>query len=105
MLYVVNAAVVGEILSLGIIAGSAAPVQARESVRFGGRAEPGTIVIKTNERRLYFVLGDGKALRKKVAVGKPSKQWAGATRVSGKHVNPAWTPPAEVARIIRNCPT
>jgi lipoprotein-anchoring transpeptidase ErfK/SrfK len=96
MLYVVNAAVVGAILSLGIIAGSAAPVQARESVSFDGRAEPGTIVIKTNERRLYFVLGDGKALRYKVAVGKPSKQWAGATRVSGKHVNPAWTPPAEV---------
>jgi hypothetical protein len=36
MLYVVNAAVVGAILSLGIIAGSAAPVQARESVSFNG---------------------------------------------------------------------
>jgi lipoprotein-anchoring transpeptidase ErfK/SrfK len=96
MLYVVNAAVAGAIFSFGIIAGSAAPVQARESVSFDGRADPGTIVIKTNERRLYFVLGDGKALRYKVAVGKPSKQWAGATRVSGKYVNPAWTPPAEV---------
>jgi lipoprotein-anchoring transpeptidase ErfK/SrfK len=81
--------------------------RARESVSFDGRAERGTIIIKTNERRLYFVLGDGKALRYKVsvgkpskqwAVGKPSKQWAGATRVS----DPAWTPPAEV-RADRTC--
>ena len=96
MLQFVNAAVVGAVLSVGIVAGSAAPVQARESVTFSGRAEPGTIVIKTSERRLYLVLGEGKALRYKVAVGKPGKQWAGAAFVNGKHVNPAWTPPEEV---------
>ena len=93
MLHFVNAGVAGAVLSFALVAGSAASVQARESVSFNGRAEPGTIVIKTSERRLYFVLGDGKALRYKVAVGKPGKQWAGASVVNGKFVNPAWTPP------------
>jgi lipoprotein-anchoring transpeptidase ErfK/SrfK len=104
MLQFVNAAVVGAVLSVGIVAGSAAPVQARESVTFNGRAEPGTIVIKTSERRLYLVLGEGKALRYKVAVGKPGKQWAGAAFVNGKHVNPAWTPPEEVRADNPNLP-
>src|SRR3954471_22939812 len=52
--------------------------------------------VKTAERRLYLVLGDGTALRYAVAVGRPGKQWQGSARVNGKHVLPAWTPPAEV---------
>src|SRR3954467_15274309 len=47
------------------------------------------------ERRLYLVLGDGTALRYTVAVGRPGKQWQGWAQVNGKHVQPAWTPPAE----------
>ena len=104
MLHFVNAGVAGAVLSFALVAGSAASVQARESVSFNGRAEPGTIVIKTSERRLYFVLGDGKALRYKVAVGKPGKQWAGASVVNGKFVNPAWTPPEEVRADNPNLP-
>ncbi len=58
----------------------------------------GSIVVKTNERRLYLVLGDGYAVRYPVGVGKPGKQWAGSTRIDGKYRNPAWSPPAEVKR-------
>jgi lipoprotein-anchoring transpeptidase ErfK/SrfK len=59
---------------------------------------PGTIVIRTGERRLYFILDSGHAMRYPVGVGKSGKQWAGATRIDGKYRNPAWSPPREVKR-------
>ncbi|MBF9232941.1 L,D-transpeptidase [Microvirga alba] len=71
---------------------------AREVVPFSMGAMPGTIVIKTAERSLYFVRGDGTALRYKVAVGRLGKQWFGEARVDGKYVRPAWSPPDEVRR-------
>ena len=58
----------------------------------------GSIVVKTSERRLYYILGNGQALRYPVGVGRPGKQWAGSTRIDGKYRNPAWSPPAEVRR-------
>jgi lipoprotein-anchoring transpeptidase ErfK/SrfK len=61
-----------------------------------GDYSPGTIVVKTNERRLYLMLGQGQAVRYPVGVGKSGKQWAGITRIDGKYRNPAWSPPAEV---------
>ena len=73
-----------------------APANAREVVPFEGGVQPGTIVVKTAERRLYLVLGNGSAIRYPVAVGRPGKQWQGSAQVNGKHVQPAWTPPAEV---------
>ena len=71
---------------------------AREVVPFDGRVSPGTVVIKTAERKLYYVRGDGTALRYRVAVGKPGKQWFGEAQIDGKYVRPAWSPPAEVKR-------
>lgn len=62
----------------------------------GDGYEPGTIVVKTNERRLYLILDSGHAMRYPVGVGKSGKQWAGTTRIDGKYRNPAWSPPAEV---------
>ena len=73
--------------------------QARpDVVGFRGDYSPGTIVVKTNERRLYFVVDPGHAMRYPVGVGKSGKQWAGTTRIDGKYLNPAWSPPAEVKR-------
>ncbi|MDG2570691.1 L,D-transpeptidase [Vibrio parahaemolyticus] len=80
------------------IAFTATVASAREIVPFEGRVSPGTIVIKTGERKLYYVRGDGTALRYRVAVGKPGKQWFGEARIDGKYVRPAWAPPAEVKR-------
>src|SRR3954447_16287402 len=57
---------------------------------------PGTIVVKTGERRLYLILDEGHAMRYPVGVGKSGKQWAGETRIDGKYRNPAWAPPADV---------
>ncbi|POR51898.1 L,D-transpeptidase-like protein [Bosea psychrotolerans] len=76
----------------------AMPAGAREIVAYRGEAAPGAIVIKTKERRLYLVQGDGTAIRYQVAVGKASKQWLGEVLVEGKHVEPAWSPPDEIKR-------
>ena len=57
--------------------GSPASASTREVVRYNAEVQPGTIVVKTAERRLYLVLGDGQALRYIVAVGRPGKQWQG----------------------------
>jgi lipoprotein-anchoring transpeptidase ErfK/SrfK len=59
---------------------------------------PGTIVVKTNERRLYLILDSGHAVRYPIGVGKAGKQWAGTTQIDGKYRNPAWSPPAEIKR-------
>jgi lipoprotein-anchoring transpeptidase ErfK/SrfK len=69
----------------------------RGTVSLGGYS-PGTIVIKTRERRLYYVVGDGKAVRYPVGVGRPSKQWEGHSAISGKYIRPAWSPPEEIIR-------
>ena len=84
--------------------GSTAPANAREVVRYNAEVQPGTIVVKTAERRLYLVLGDGEAIRYTVAVGRPGKQWQGKAQVNGKYVQPAWTPPAEVKADNPNLP-
>jgi len=59
---------------------------------------PGTVVIRTRERRLYYVLGNGKAVRYPVGVGRPDKQWFGQSMISGKYIKPAWSPPEEIRR-------
>jgi lipoprotein-anchoring transpeptidase ErfK/SrfK len=77
--------------------GLSAPASAREVVQFNGESA-GTVVVKTAERRLYYVLGDGRAIRYPVGVGRPGKQWSGRAYINGKHLQPAWSPPAEVKR-------
>jgi lipoprotein-anchoring transpeptidase ErfK/SrfK len=73
------------------------PATARpELVGVGNQYSPGTIVVKTTERRLYFILDDGHAMRYPVGVGKNGKQWAGTTKIDGKYRNPAWSPPDDV---------
>jgi lipoprotein-anchoring transpeptidase ErfK/SrfK len=90
-------AVVAATIGAGLLATDAA--QARpEMVGVRGEYSPGTIVVKTTERRLYLILDSGHAVRYPVGVGKFGKQWAGDTQISGKYRNPAWSPPAEVKR-------
>jgi len=65
----------------------------REVVDYGGKYNAGTIVIDTGERRLYYVMGDGKAMKYGIGVGRPGFQWAGAHKVTRKAEWPGWTPP------------
>jgi lipoprotein-anchoring transpeptidase ErfK/SrfK len=86
--------------ALLLVAVTAVPqsAQARSLVGFSGSYSAGTIVVKTNERRLYYVLGNGKALTYPVGVGRLGRQWTGTTMISSMHLRPAWTPPPEVKR-------
>ncbi len=63
-----------------------------------GKYKPGSIIIRTPERALYYVLGDGKAIRYAVGVGREGFQWGGVSRVVRKAEWPGWTPPAEMIR-------
>ncbi len=83
-----------------LVAIAAAPGPAQASgdvVGFSGYAA-GTIVVKTNERRLYLVVDAQPAIRYPVGVGKAGKQWEGTSRIDGKYLRPDWSPPAEVKR-------
>ncbi len=70
----------------------------RKGTRFSEYPQ-GAIVIDTSERRLYYMLKDGKALRYRVAVGKPHMQWFGNTFVTSKRKNPSWRPTARMRRM------
>jgi lipoprotein-anchoring transpeptidase ErfK/SrfK len=69
----------------------------REIVDYkGSNAGKGNIVINTAERRLYLMLGDGKALRYGIGVGRPGFTWGGTHSVTRKAEWPGWTPPQEM---------
>ena len=86
-------------LALSAVSATALPVKAREVVGLrDGRFDPGTIVIRTGERKLYYVVSPGEAIRYTIAVGKAGKQWRGIKYVEELQVDPAWSPPAEVKR-------
>src|ERR1700750_2871495 len=86
------------IIGAGLLATNAAQARPELVPVRGSEYSPGTIVVKTNQRRLYLILDDGHAMRYPVGVGKSGKQWAGTTRIDGKYRHPAWSPPAEVKR-------
>jgi lipoprotein-anchoring transpeptidase ErfK/SrfK len=74
------------------------PASAREAVAFNSSEPAGTIVIRTKERRLYLVLGDGRALRYPVGVGRAGQQWSGRAVIDSKRIQPAWQAPPDIAR-------
>jgi lipoprotein-anchoring transpeptidase ErfK/SrfK len=85
-------------LAMPAVAKGTAQPLTREVVAFEEAVSPGTIVVKTTERRLYYVLGDGRAIRYPIAVGMPGREWAGATTIGRMEVDPIWGVPAEVKR-------
>ena len=70
-------------IGMGIVMSSQAEARP-EMVGISGDYAPGTIVVKTHERRLYLILDSGRAMRYPVGVGKTGKQWAGTTTIDGK---------------------
>lgn len=65
----------------------------RKEIAFKEGYPAGTIIIDTSDRRLYHVLGNGKAMRYGVGVGRDGFEWSGTNRVSRKAEWPSWTPP------------
>jgi lipoprotein-anchoring transpeptidase ErfK/SrfK len=70
----------------------------RETVAFRESYAPGTIIVRHRERRLYYVLGNGQALRYGIGVGRDGFRWGGTHRISAKKEWPSWTPPAQMLR-------
>ncbi len=60
--------------------------------------KPGTVVISTRERRLYYVLGGGRAIEYGVGVGREGFTWSGVKTVSRKREWPDWRPPAPMLK-------
>jgi lipoprotein-anchoring transpeptidase ErfK/SrfK len=70
----------------------------RQMVSFPTNHPPGTIVVRTAERRLYLVAGKGQALRYGIGVGRAGFTWQGVETVTDKREWPDWTPPPEMLR-------
>jgi lipoprotein-anchoring transpeptidase ErfK/SrfK len=81
-------------LWLGVLAPNEA--SARDVVSISPTVAPGTIVINAHQRRLYYVVSEGRAISYPVAVPKSGKEWSGYAAIDGKYVNPDWVPPAIV---------
>ena len=76
-----------------------APVDARlrrQIVSYVGHEAPGTIIIDTPNTHLYYVLGNGKAMRYGIGVGREGFTWSGVKTVERKTEWPDWYPPSEM---------
>jgi lipoprotein-anchoring transpeptidase ErfK/SrfK len=58
----------------------------------------GTIVVRTQERRLYYITGNGRVIKYPVGVGKAGMTWTGTAYIAGKYIKPAWSPPEMIRR-------
>ncbi len=70
----------------------------KTTVSYQSPERPGTIIISTTERRLYYVLGDGRAIRYGIGVGRVGFTWKGVKTVTAKKEWPSWTPPPEMRK-------
>ena len=72
----------------------------RHLVDYTGKEAPGTIVIDTDSKFLYYVLPKGQAVRYGVTVGEESQAWSGIATVGRMEEWPPWRPTAgEQARL------
>ncbi|HEU4661943.1 MAG TPA: L,D-transpeptidase [Pseudolabrys sp.] len=70
----------------------------RHIVSYHRKEEPGSIVIDSDARYLYYVLPGGKAIRYGVTVGEDALAWSGVAKVGRKAEWPSWTPTAEIKK-------
>ena len=68
------------------------------TVSFRSQLPPGSIIVKTGKRRLYYVLSPDQAIEYKVGVGREGYTWSGTNTVSRKAEWPDWRPPREMIR-------
>ena len=95
--------VVRVIVALLLTAFAMSPAAARDIVPMSGYA-PGSIVIVTHARELYYMLGNGQAIRYPVGVGRAGMAWHGRAQIAEKSLRPAWGPPADIALANPNIP-
>jgi lipoprotein-anchoring transpeptidase ErfK/SrfK len=81
------------------------PRFSRRVLDYPTREKPGSIVIDTRGRYLYYVERQGKAIRYGIGVGRPGFEWAGVKAVSQKKEWPEWRPPADMLARRPDLPT
>ncbi len=93
---------------IGGMSSEAAPTTRRgnyrgmETVDFQTELAPGTILVRTKERKLYYVLPDGRAIQYGIGVGREGFTWSGTDKITRKAEWPDWRPPKEmIAREAR----
>ena len=85
------------VFALAFLVAWTQPAQARAVVSKPGIAK-GTILIDTSERKLYFGLNNGQAIRYRVGVGRQGRQWTGKRFISAKALKPAWRATPDIRR-------
>lgn len=69
----------------------------RQIVDYATKERPGTIIVNTRERFLYYILPNGRAVRYGIGVGKQGFAWSGEAYIAWKQAWPTWHPPKEMA--------
>ena len=70
----------------------------KKEIEFVSSHAPGTIIVRTGERRLYYVLPGNRAIQYGVGVGRDGFTWSGTDKVSRKAKWPDWRPPAAMIK-------
>jgi len=98
MSYVLRSlAVIAAVVVLAAFDSAQRPAEAQATVAFRGYPV-GTVVVMTNQRRLYYVVSQDRAISYPVGVGRAGQQWSGTASITGKYIRPAWSPPADIKR-------
>ncbi len=70
----------------------------RDEVAFQSKERPGTVIVDTQAKNLYYIIDAGRALRYRIGVGRVGFGWTGTVDVGRKAEWPGWRPPAEMRR-------
>ena len=72
------------------------PQYQRQLVFFRTTEAPGTVIVDSNQRYLYLVQPDNRAIRYGIGVGRDGFRWSGVLKISRKQEWPDWRPPPEM---------
>ncbi|GGA80435.1 L,D-transpeptidase [Brucella endophytica] len=78
--------------------GKIPPQYQRQIVDYQTQEAPGTVIVDTENKFLYYVMPGGKAMRYGIGVGREGFGWSGTARVAMKREWPTWTPPAPMIK-------
>ncbi|GJD47495.1 putative L,D-transpeptidase ErfK/SrfK [Methylobacterium crusticola] len=70
----------------------------RQTIGWNSPYKPGTVVISTSQRRLYYILPDQEAVQYGVGVGREGFSWSGTKAVTMKKEWPSWRPPEQMLK-------
>jgi len=68
----------------------------RQEVSYVTKEPAGTIIVDTPNTQLYYILGNGRAVRYGVRVGRDGFTWTGVQKITRKAEWPDWHPPPEM---------